>query len=149
MAIPLHKDALSLDISRTINATPEQVWAAWTSPGSVALWFAPSAQMATTVHQLEVRAGGRYRIEMREPGGKVHICVGEYVEVQAPHRLAFTWAWETGDGEETLVEVTLRAVPAGCDLWLRHSRFSTEQRREGHRAGWEGCLGRLPSCIAH
>ena len=149
MAIPLQGDTLSLDVTRTLDATPEEVFAAWTSPRSLALWFAPSAQMATTVHQLDARVGGRYRIEMREPGGKVHICAGEYVTVDAPRRLAFTWAWETGDGEETLVEVSLRAVATGCELSLRHSRFSNEQRREGHRAGWEGCLGRLPSCIAH
>lgn len=149
MAIPLQGDTLALEVTRILDATPEAVFAAWTSPGALARWFAPSAHMATTVHALDVRAGGRYRIEMREPGGKQHICTGEYVTVDAPHRLAFTWAWETGDGEETLVEVSLRALPKGCELTLRHSRFSTEGRREGHRAGWEGCLGRLPSCLAH
>lgn len=149
MAIPLQGDALALEVTRILDATPEAVFAAWTSAGALARWFAPSAHMATTVHELDARVGGRYRIEMREPGGKQHICTGEYLAIDAPYRLAFTWAWEIGDGEQTLVEVSLRALSQGCALTLRHSRFSTEQAREGHRAGWEGCLGRLRSCLAH
>ncbi|MEP7381834.1 MAG: SRPBCC domain-containing protein [Gemmatimonadota bacterium] len=132
-----------LEVRRSLDATPERVFAAWTQAQALASWFAPSERMTTLVHALDARLGGEYRIEMREPNGTPHIVSGTYTAFDAPRYLAFTWQWEKGDGEQTLVEVELQPSPAGTELLLRHSRHASIKSRDGHAAGWEGCLTRL------
>jgi uncharacterized protein YndB with AHSA1/START domain len=135
---------LTLEVRRTFPTTPARVYAAWTQAEALTRWFAPSAEMTTIVHELDVRVGGRYRIEMRSPDGKQHIACGTYTELASPHRLAFTWAWESNVAEQTLV--TIDIAPRGAsatELVLRHTRFATEASRDGHNKGWQGCLNRM------
>lgn len=136
-------DTLAYETRRLYRATPAQVFAAWTEAESLGAWFAPTADMTTTVHHLDARTGGGYRIEMRAAGGRRYIARGTYTEFAAPHRLSFTWNWEDGDGEESLVEIQLREAEGGCELLLRHSRFATAGSRDGHAQGWNASLERL------
>jgi glutathione S-transferase len=133
----------ALEVRRFLPVTPEAVFAAWTRAEALGDWFAPTADMTTIVHRLDARAGGSYRIEMRSPSGTRYIVHGTYTEFVAPHHLAFTWSWEGEDREESLVDLQLRSVDAGCELVLRHSRFASERSRDGHIEGWEASLGRL------
>jgi uncharacterized protein YndB with AHSA1/START domain len=50
----------------------------------------------TTVPILELRPGGRYRVEMRK-GDATHVVVGEYREIRPPKRLVYTWKWEVSE----------------------------------------------------
>lgn len=136
-------EALELEVRRHFNAAPTEVFDAWTNAQALGAWFAPTADMSTIVHHLDAREGGEYRIEMRAANGTPHITRGSYVAFDRPNRLAFTWSWEGKDDEVSLVDITLRAEGDGCDLILRHSRFSTEKSRDGHLHGWDGCLSRL------
>ncbi len=58
----------SLQIRRTVRATPSRVYRSWTEPAQVARWFAPNRDFQVVVHQLDVRPGGGYLIEMKHPG---------------------------------------------------------------------------------
>ncbi len=107
--------------------------------------------MTTTVHALDLRVGGRYRFEMRDPDGKSHIVIGEYREIDAPTRLVFTWAWESEqaeDTQETLVSLLLREQGKATEMLLTHKRFPSERSRELHNQGWAGCLARLEQLLA-
>lgn len=73
-----------LEITRTLSAPPERVWRALTDPQALAAWFWP--HLDNTV-EIDLRPGGRYRIT--GPAGGIAVS-GEYVEVTAPTRLAFT-----------------------------------------------------------
>ena len=57
-------DALRLD--RTIEAAPETVWAAWTTPSGLAAWWWD--HWPSTTYAVDARVGGRYRIEAPEAG---------------------------------------------------------------------------------
>jgi uncharacterized protein YndB with AHSA1/START domain len=72
---------------------------------------------------------------------------GEYVAVDPPHRLVFTWVWD-GEGDETLVTVDLAATADGTDLSLRHERFADDATAKSHAQGWDDCLDRLPGWLA-
>ncbi|MGQ0646549.1 MAG: SRPBCC family protein [Gemmatimonadaceae bacterium] len=139
---------LRLEIRRTYDATPAELFAAWTDPEALGTWFAPTAEMTTIVHALDLREGGAYRIEMRPPAGETHIVTGTYHEVRAPNRLSFTWRWENKpqDGE-TLVTLEFIGAPQGSELLLRHTRFTSEGSRDGHGQGWDGCLARLGEAL--
>ena len=87
------------------------------------------------------RPGGVYRVSMSD-GVQAS---GEFVEVDPPHRLVFTWGWSHDHAVapgSTRVEVTLVEEDGGTRVILRHGLPDTDQRTH-HRKGWELYLGRL------
>jgi uncharacterized protein YndB with AHSA1/START domain len=131
-----------LHISRSLPASPEGVWRAFTDPDALAAWFWPT-RFAPAV-AADVRPGGRYRID--GPGAGIAVG-GEYVAVNPPRRLAFTWQW---DGESTQTRVTVELTPSrtGTDLALTHQGFAGDAERDNHVTGWSDCLDRLPAWLA-
>ena len=130
-----------LRIERTFAAPPERVWQALTDAGALARWFWPASMNTTVVADL--RPGGTLRIE--SPGQMA--VQGEYLEIDPPHRLAFTWRW-AGDPTETTVRVQLSCVEDGTRLVLVHTGFPDEHSRTAHATGWSDCLDRLPGYLA-
>ena len=131
-----------LRLSRTLPRPAERVWHAFTDPTALASWLWPE-RFATTA-EVDLRVGGRYRIE--GPGAGMAVS-GEYVAVEPPRRLVFTWRWE-GEPEETLVTVELTPTGATTELVLVHERFADDARRDEHAQGWSDCLDRLPDWLA-
>ena len=78
-----------IEVRRTLNATPQQVFDAWTRAELVALWWGPEG-FATTITELDLCIGGRFCFEMYSPKGSHSTMAGVYQVVDAPHRLAFT-----------------------------------------------------------
>src|SRR5437870_11259161 len=71
---------------------------------------------------------------------------GEYVAVEPPYRVVFTWGFEGSTdlppGSST-VEVTLHADGDGTIVRLRHDRLPTDASREQHAVGWRHYVERL------
>lgn len=137
----------ALEVRRTIPATRERVFKAWTEAAAVSRWFAPTDDYTTVVHELDVRVGGRYRIEMRHKGGARHIAVGAYRDIAPPERLAFTWAWEGHEMPETLVALEFLDRGAETEVVLSHTGLDTAELRAKHQEGWFGCLDRLTAKV--
>ena len=76
-----------VDTVREITATPEDLYAAWTEPELMRKW------MARTV-EADVQVSGRYRMEVDQPGGAVHVFTGEYLELEPPRRIVMTFQVE-------------------------------------------------------
>ena len=131
-----------LTLERLLPAPPERVWAALTEPGALAAWFWP-ARMGT-VASAEPRQGGRYRIDATAAGMAVS---GEYLTVEPPALLVFTWRWD-GEPDETVVTIALSPQEGGTRLRLRHDRFGDPEHADRHRTGWTDCLDRLPGWLA-
>jgi uncharacterized protein YndB with AHSA1/START domain len=134
-----------LAVKRTLAFPVDRVWRAMTDPAALAAWFWP--QRFNPSAEVDLRVGGRYRID----GPAVGMAVsGEYVAVEPPHRLVFTWTWD-GEDAETLVTVELAATAEGTELSLRHERFGAgeagEAARDSHAQGWHDCLDRLPGWL--
>lgn len=144
MVTSTDKTTHSLQVRRTIPASPQRVYQAWTDPKILADWFAPSADFTTIVHGADARVGGAYRIEMRNASGASHIAVGEYRELVPGKRLAFTWRWAEKAGmTETLVTVEFQPEGTQTVVVLTHTLFQTPADRDDHTKGWNGCLSRL------
>jgi uncharacterized protein YndB with AHSA1/START domain len=122
-----------------IEARPETVFAFLTDPDKMTRWKGDSAQ-------LDARPGGVYRVQIGQA-----IVVGEFVELDPPHRVVFTWGWEGNDdvppGSST-VEVTLMPDGEATILRLVHRDLPEEQRAE-HDGGWKYFLPRLAAAAAH
>lgn len=135
-----------LEIHRTLPASPAAVFAAWTDPAKVSRWFGPGTFTCPRA-EIDLRPGGRYRIEIRDPAGPGPslVATGVYREIKPFERLVFTWTWEDGTLPETLVTVQLRGVGDKTELYLVHERFPTQKDVEEHNVGWMGCLPKLPA----
>ena len=123
-----------------IAARPEAVFAFFTDPEKMVQWKGRRAD-------LDPRPGGVYRVEISDQA----IARGEYVEIEPPSRVVFTWGWEgqeSGPGEHAVppgssrVEVSLEADGDGTIVRLRHFDLP-EQSRDVHGQGWDLYLGRL------
>ena len=106
-------------------------------------WLAPTDAYTTIVHELDLRVGGRFRIEMRHTGGAQNIAVGAYREISPPERLAFTWRWEGHEMPDTLVSLQFLDRGAETEVVLTHTGLPSEESRAKHQEGWFGCLDRL------
>jgi uncharacterized protein YndB with AHSA1/START domain len=137
---------LSLDVSKTIAAPRTRVFAAWTDPELVKLWFAPGDMTVGDV-KVDARVGGSYRIVM-QGADMTPTAVGEYKEIVTNERLVFSWQWEGDPSQPTLVTVTFHDVEGGTRVDLKHERLSSEESRARHEHGWIGCLENLAKKIA-
>ncbi|HWA92800.1 MAG TPA: SRPBCC domain-containing protein [Rhizomicrobium sp.] len=73
-------------LTRSFDAPRELVWDAFTKPEHIARWWGPG-KYAITVHEFDVRPGGKWRISHSD-GSKIVEFFGEYREVVKPLRLA-------------------------------------------------------------
>jgi uncharacterized protein YndB with AHSA1/START domain/predicted Ser/Thr protein kinase len=131
---------------KTIAAPLDQVFAAWTNPEQMTGWYAPRDDFTTPIAESDARVAGQYRVGMRHKDlDFTNIVSGQYCQVDRPHRLSFTWAWEAprADRHETQVTLEFRADAGVTHLTLIHERFRDEEARKSHAEGWTGCLNRL------
>jgi uncharacterized protein YndB with AHSA1/START domain len=133
----------SLTIVRQYQSTPDKVWNSWTTSAALKQWMAPSRDFTTTVVELDVRVGGRYRINMKGPDGAEHDISGVYRRITPQRKLEFTWSWKSTPERESLVVIELRPTAQGTELTLTHSQFVDQEACDRHNEGWHGCLGQL------
>ena len=136
-------DKPSLTLTRSYAVAPEKVWRAWTDPKAIRQWWGPGNE-PVSLAELDVRAGGRFRIVFGGPDGMAHECAGVYREVVPNRKLVFTWTWpNTTPERESLVTITLRPAASGTELLFRHEQFIDEKVRDDHERGWRGALVKL------
>lgn len=90
-------EAHDLVLERTLDAPRELVWQAWTNPEHLKRWFAPRPYEISEI-ELELRAGGIFRIRMVGPDGfdTGHGNAGCVLEVVEGQRLVWTSALGPG-----------------------------------------------------
>lgn len=75
----------SLTISRTINATRERVFQAWTDPAQLHQWWGAGEDFTAPIAEVDLRTGGSYRLGMQAPDQQApHVVGGVYREVSPP-----------------------------------------------------------------
>ena len=86
-------DKPSLALARHYPVAPEKVWRAWTDPQALRQWFGPGGPQPVSVADLDLRAGGRFRLVFGGPDGHEHEAAGVYKEVRPHRKLVFSWCW--------------------------------------------------------
>jgi uncharacterized protein YndB with AHSA1/START domain len=121
-------------VERRIQASPAAIYAYLTDAARWAAWQGQSAEV-------DAVPGGLFRVTVREG----QIAEGRFVELIRDSRVVFTWGWQDHptvppgsstveiellpDGDETLVRLTHRGLPA--------------EAFDVHRVGWEHYVPRL------
>jgi len=118
----LHGDELIA--RRHLPAGPDRVWAAFTSPASIAaFWGGSHATVPPESVTVDLRPGGEFALDTRAPGGATRRLRFVYVSVAPPHELVFD---EPVTGLRTTV--TVRPADGGTDLTVHQRRLPPELR---------------------
>jgi len=142
-------DATTLRIERVIDASIEAVFGAWTTREAMEAWYRDGDLFVARVTELDLRVGGRYRVEFGPADQAPYVEYGEYLEIDPPHRLVMT---ETLEGVEspwanTTVSVELHDESGKTHLTLTHSGFPTTGHRDLAAGGWPGFLERIEALV--
>lgn len=121
-----------------IAASPETVWEFLVDSEKATRWMGLNAT-------LDPRPGGLYLVDVL-PG---HTARGEFVEVDPPHRLVYTFGWD--DNEDGLnpvppgsTTIEIELVPDGDGTLLQFvHELPTPESAEQHAHGWDHYLERL------
>ena len=158
MATPHAVPGFTLQVRRVFAAPREKVFAAWAQREQLEQWMCRDAAAHLVIHHLqEIRTGGRYLIEVRDPAnGQTYWGQGLYREVQPPEKIVFTWVWtkDRPEGEnlhpgseQTEVTVEFLARGTSTELVLTQALFGTEKLRDEHDRGWQGCFDVLETVL--
>jgi uncharacterized protein YndB with AHSA1/START domain len=119
-----------------IAAKPETVWELLVDPAKASAWMGMQSWS-------DPKPGGLYRVEVI-PG---HIARGEYVELDPPHRLVFTWGWEAEDNSvpagSSTISFELESDGEGTRLRFVHSGLPSTESAGSHAHGWDHYFERL------
>jgi uncharacterized protein YndB with AHSA1/START domain len=124
------KSERELVVTRTFNAPARIVFEAWTRPELFRRWWLPKSMgMSLRSCEMDVRVGGRYRLEF-EPDGMAFF--GTYLEVRPPSRLV--WTNEEG-GEGGPVTTVTFEEESGKTLVVLHELHSSKEALDAAGTG--------------
>ena len=140
----LASEAETVRLQRSLAASRDAVFRAWTDPQEFLAWWQPSPSR-TVAAEMDVRVGGGYRITMEDPSGGRQYLFGTYLAVEPGKRLSMTWRLsgsEADDGYVAILTIELRESDAGTELALLHERLPRSSLAM-YSAGWLDVLDRL------
>ncbi len=147
-AQPAAEERVTVRVSRRFEASPERVFDAWLDPRSAGAWlFATPAGTMVRV-EIDARVGGRFVFVDRRAGEDVE-HTGEYLEIDRPRRLAFSFVVPRFSAEPARIQVDLApaaANPGSTLLTLVHEGVFAEfagRTEEGWNAILQGLAANL------
>lgn len=137
-------------VNRRFDAPSSRVFDAWLDTAMLERWmFGPALRDEEIVKlTLDPRTGGTFSFVVRRQGREI-THLGEYLEIERPSRLAFTWS--TADSLPAVSRVTIEIISLGdgCELTLTHEMhpdwLDYISRTE---AGWAKMLDALAAALA-
>jgi uncharacterized protein YndB with AHSA1/START domain len=124
-----------------IHADPESVFAALTEPNQLLSWWGDPAQYWCTSWRLDLRVGGKWRSEGTNPRGGSFVVEGEFLEIQPPKTLSFTWIASWTNAPTLTVRIVLEPHDKGTWVTWTMTGF------EGHPQARRDHSGGLPSIV--
>ena len=139
----------TLVLTREFNAPIQSVFEAWTQAEILAKWFGPEGFTVINAHA-DLTVGGNYEITIKSPDNNIIKHFGEYVEINAPDSLVFTWelqdqtcAGSEGQHVTTLITLLFKLTSKGTRLTLTHEKLPDQAAFAGHQFGWTSSFDAL------
>ena len=137
-----------LRLERLFDASPEEVFDAFTDPAAHEEWYVdqPSFVVTSTV---DLRPGGTWDVSFGPAGEAPFREVNVFREVDRPRRLAYTSAFVMPDGSsfDTDLVITFDARAGKTLMTIVQTGFEREQDRDDHKGGWPRFIDRLEEVV--
>ena len=130
------KSERELVVTRTFNGPARIVFEAWTKPELFRQWWVPKSMgMSLLSCEMDVRVGGRYRLEFAH-GDSQSAFFGTYKEVTPNSRLV----WTNEESDDAAVTTVTFAENDGRTLLVLHELYPSKEARDEACAGMEGAM---------
>lgn len=143
------KSDRELVVTRTFDAPARIVYEAWTKPELFMRWWAPKSMGVPLLScDMDVRTGGKYRVEFGHDTANSWAFFGKYIEVIPLSRLV--WTNEEGD-DAPVTTVTFEEKGGKTLLVLRElypSKEALDDAIEGMEGGMPEQFGQLDELLA-
>jgi uncharacterized protein YndB with AHSA1/START domain len=135
-------------LHRVLTAKPDKVYRAFIEADAMAKWLPPNG-FACTVHHLDAKVGGSFRMSFRNfTTGKSHSFGGKYLELVPGERLRYTDQFDDPNlPGEMHVTVTLKAVSCGTEINIVQEGIPDLIPTEMCYLGWQDSLRNLASLV--
>jgi uncharacterized protein YndB with AHSA1/START domain len=127
-----------LEFEREFDAPAALVWKLWKDPEHMVRWHGPEGYWLTHC-EIDIRVGGKWKRCMSRAADHAHWIYGEYLEIDEPHRLVFTYVNDF-DPFETVVELDFSERDGRTLMRFRQAPFPTVEERDSHGWGWSSGL---------
>jgi uncharacterized protein YndB with AHSA1/START domain len=130
------KSERELVITRTFNGPARIVFEAWTKPELFKRWWTPkSSGMSLLSCEMDVRVGGRYRLEFGHEASKQPMAFfGRYIEVTPHSRLV----WTNEESDDAAVTTVTFEEKGGKTLLVLHELYPSKEALDAAIEGMEG-----------
>jgi uncharacterized protein YndB with AHSA1/START domain len=135
-------------LHRVLTTTAEKIYRAFVEPDAMAKWLPPNG-FTCTVHHMDARVGGTYRMSFRNfTTGRTHSFGGKYLELSPGERLRYTDKFEdpqmSGDIQVTVI---LRKVSVGTEVDIVQEGLPDVIPVEACYLGWQESLRNLAKLV--
>lgn len=108
----------TLIMTRNFDVAPEMVFDAWLNPEMMRKWFF-TLEGTNKVTQNNPQVGGAWEIvDHRE--GQDYRAIGEYLEIDSPKKIVFTFKMPQFSELEDTITVKLKELDQGCEMTFTH-----------------------------
>jgi uncharacterized protein YndB with AHSA1/START domain len=143
----MNADPVLVRVTRRYGSSAERVFDAFLDPARAGrfLFATPAGQMVRA--EIDPRVGGRFNFtDRREGGDAVH--VGEYLEIDRPRRLVFSFSVDDFATDADRVSIDIVPLETGCELTLTHEmKPEWAEWADRTTAGWSGILEGLAAVL--
>lgn len=136
----------TVKVIRHFSASPERVFDAWLDPDYAGKWLFATPTGTMTRVEIDPRVGGKFTIVDRRDGEDIE-HVGEYLEIDRPRRLVFTFGVPKFSSQFTRVIIDIIPSETGCELTLTHEGVLPDYA-ERTEMGWGMILDGLAATLS-
>ena len=129
------KSERELVVTRTFDAPARTVFEAWTKPELFMRWWAPKSMGVPLLScEMDVRAGGKYRLEFGQDASNSMAFFGKYIEVTPDSRLV----WTNDESDDGAVTTVTFEEKGGKTLLIFHELYPSKEALDDAIDGMEG-----------
>lgn len=139
-----------LVVTRIFDAPPDMVYRAWSQPALFQRWWVPQSVpgVSLVACDMDVRTGGKYRLEFSAGGAETMAFYGKYLDVVPNARIV----WTNDEGEEGAITTVTFEEQGGKTLLTFHELYPSSQALEealqGSAAGLPEQLDQLDALLS-
>jgi len=140
-----------LRVERLIDASPEEVFDAYTDPEAQRIWFTILDEGMIVENEVDLRVGGKWVSSWGFSADEMFRETNVFEVVDRPHRLVSRSTGSSPDGQslDTHVDITFQEQDGKTLMTVVQTGFPTEEMRDFFaETAWNGAFDRINAYFA-